>query len=269
MQFLRFRFDPENQCLWRRRDSAEDERVLLTPKAYAVLDYLLKHAGRLVTQDELLDAVWARSYVQPEVLKHHVLEIRKALEDDARSPLYIETLPRRGYRFIAPLGAGPTPLPGSDARPVEQHLVGRSAALAALREYLGLACRGQRQLISVTGEPGIGKTALVDEFQRQAKNWAPGLRIALGQCVEGFGSQEGYYPLLEALGQLCRGPGGEAVVDVLASQAPTWLVQLPALLRREHRETLQPELLGATRARMLREIGDALETITASQPTIR
>ena len=80
MQFLQFRLDPENQCLWRRGESAEDERVLLTPKAYAVLDYLLKHAGRLVTQDELLDAVWARSYVQPEVLKHHVLEIRKALE---------------------------------------------------------------------------------------------------------------------------------------------------------------------------------------------
>jgi len=192
MQFLQFRFDPENQCLWRRGDSAEDERVLLTPKAYAVLDYLLKHAGRLVTQDELLDAVWARSYVQPEVLKHHVLEIRKALEDDARSPLYVETLPRRGYRFIAPLVVGPAPPAPSDERPVEQHLVGRSAALAALREYLGQACRGQRQFVSVTGEPGIGKTALVDEFRRQARNRVPGLRIALGQCVETLGSQEGY-----------------------------------------------------------------------------
>src|SRR4029077_2357814 len=85
MQFLRFRIDPANQCLWRRGDSAEDERVLLTPKAYVVLDYLLKHAGRLVRQDELLEALWPQSYVQPEVLKHHVLEIRKALEDDARS----------------------------------------------------------------------------------------------------------------------------------------------------------------------------------------
>jgi DNA-binding winged helix-turn-helix (wHTH) protein/tetratricopeptide (TPR) repeat protein len=268
MQFLRFRIDPVNQCLWRRRDSAEDDRVLLTPKAYALLDYLVKHAGRLVTQDELLEALWPQSYVQPEVLKHHVLEIRKALEDDARSPLYIETLHRRGYRFIAPLGASPAPLAASDARPVEQHLVGRSAALAALSEYLGQACRGQRQFISVTGEPGIGKTALVDEFQRQARNSAPGLSIALGQCVETLGSQEGYYPMLEALGQLCRGPGGEGIVDILASQAPTWLVQFPALLRREHRETLQRELLGATRARMLREIGDALQTITASHPLL-
>ncbi len=268
MQFLQFRFDPENQCLWRRGESAEDERVLLTPKAFALLDYLLKHAGRLVTHDELLDALWARSYVQPEVLKHHVLEIRKALEDDPKTPRYIETIQRRGYRFIAPLSAAPAPLPASDTRPVEHHLVGRSAALAALREYLGQACLGQSQYISVTGEPGIGKTALVDEFQRQARNSAPGLRIALGQCVETLGSQEGYYPILEALGQLCRGPGGEVIVEILASQAPTWLVQFPALLKREHRETLQRELLGATRARMLREIGDALQTITASQPLL-
>ena len=268
MQFLQFRFDPENQCLWRRGESAEDERVLLTPKAFALLDYLLKHAGRLVTHDELLDALWARSYVQPEVLKHHVLEIRKALEDNPKTPRYVETVPRRGYRFIAPLSAAPAPLPASDTRPVEHHLVGRSAALAALSEYLGQACRGQRQFIFVTGEPGIGKTALVDEFQRLARSQAPGLRIALGQCVEGFGSQEGYYPILEALGQLCRGPAGEAIVEILASQAPTWLVQFPALLKREHRETLQRELLGATRARMLREIGDALQTITASQPLL-
>jgi DNA-binding winged helix-turn-helix (wHTH) protein/tetratricopeptide (TPR) repeat protein len=268
IRFLEFGVDSANQCLWRRRDSGEEERVLLAPKAYALLDYLLKHAGRLVTHDELLEALWARSYVQPEVLKHHVLEIRKALEDDPKTPRYIETVPRRGYRFIAPLGATPALAPASDARPVEHHLVGRSAALAALHECLGRAGRGQMQLISVTGEPGIGKTALVDEFQRRAKNGAPGLRVALGQCVEVFGSQEGYYPMLEALGQLCRGPGGEAIVDILASQAPTWLVQFPALIKREHRETLQRELLGATRARMLREIGDALETITASQPLL-
>jgi tetratricopeptide (TPR) repeat protein len=268
MQFLRFRIDPVNQCLWRCGDSAQDERLLLAPKTYAVLDYLLKHAGRLVTQHELLEAVWPQSYAQSEVLKHHVLEIRKVLEDDARSPLYIETVPRRGYRFIAPLGARPAPLAASDARPVDQHLVGRNAALAALSEHLGPACRGQRQFILVTGEPGIGKTALVDEFLRQARNRAPDLRIARGQCVEGFGSREGYYPILEALGQLCRGPAAEAIVEILASRAPTWLVQFPALLKREHRETLQRELLGATRARMLREIGDALQTITASQPLL-
>jgi DNA-binding winged helix-turn-helix (wHTH) protein len=100
--FLEFRMDPVNQCLWRRADSGGEVRVALTPKAFDVLRYLVERAGQLVTHDELLDALWPRPYVQPEVLKHQVLELRKALGDDPRHPRYIETLPRRGYRFIEP-----------------------------------------------------------------------------------------------------------------------------------------------------------------------
>jgi hypothetical protein len=67
---------------------------------------------------------------------------------------------------------------------------------------------------------------------------------------------------------LWRGAGGDAVVQTLATHAPTWLVQFPALVTREHRETLQRELLGATRERMLREIAEALETLTAARPLL-
>jgi DNA-binding winged helix-turn-helix (wHTH) protein len=267
-EFLHFGLDASDQCLWRRHDSGDDERVSLTPKAFGVLQYLVQRAGRLVTQGELLGALWPQSYVQPEVLKHHVLEVRKALGDDPKNPLFIETQPRRGYRFIAPVRARAGTDPACETEAAPPRLVGRSAALAAMRDYLAEASRGQRQFVSVTGEPGIGKTALVDEFRRQAGAQVRGLRVAVGQCVEGFGSQEGYYPMLEALGQLCRGPERDSVVDTLASQAPTWLVQFPALLKHEHRQTLQRELLGATRPRMLREIGDALETITAASPLL-
>jgi predicted ATPase len=72
--------------------------------------------------------------------------------------------------------------------------------------------------------------------------------------------------MLDALGNLCRGPEAKGIVDVLAAQAPTWLAQFPALLSREHRETLQREILGATRNRMLREIRDALNTISGEIP---
>lgn len=94
--FPPFRLDAENQCLWR-----EAERVALTPKAFCVLNYLVDRAGKLVGQSELLDALWAEKFVQPEVLKTHILEIRNALGDDAKNPRYIETQPRRGYRFVA------------------------------------------------------------------------------------------------------------------------------------------------------------------------
>ena len=90
IEFAGFRLDTTNLCLWRRANEAEDERTALTPKAFDVLRYLVEHAGRLVTQDEIFDALWPQSYVQPEVLKHHVLEVRKALGDDPRNPRFAE-----------------------------------------------------------------------------------------------------------------------------------------------------------------------------------
>src|SRR4030095_11143826 len=63
-----------------------------------------------------------------------------------------------------------------------------------------------------------------------------------------------------------RGPSAPSVIHTLTAQAPTWLVQFPALVRHEHRSVLQAEILGATRERMLREINEALETISAEQP---
>src|ERR1700686_2830700 len=99
-EFPPFRLDTVNQCLW-RVDAGNEERVRLTPKAFAVLRYLVEHAGRLVTQDELLEAVWPDTFVQPEVLKYQIADIRRAIGDSAKNPTFIETLPRRGYQFIA------------------------------------------------------------------------------------------------------------------------------------------------------------------------
>lgn len=95
-EFHPFRLDAADQSLWR-----DGQRVALTPKAFSVLQYLIDRAGRLVTQGELLDALWPNTFVQPEVLKSQILDVRNALGDRPRNPLYIETVPRRGYRFIA------------------------------------------------------------------------------------------------------------------------------------------------------------------------
>jgi DNA-binding winged helix-turn-helix (wHTH) protein len=262
-----FRLDAVNQCLWRRAEGTEDQCVPLRPTAFAILRYVVDHGGRLVPQDELLDAVWPDTYVQPEVLKRHILDIRSALGDDPKSPLFIETVPRRGYRFIANVEDG---APGNAAEPIglqRGRMVGRERVLGELAGYLARAREGQRQIVFVTGEAGLGKTSVVDEFQyRAAANTA--VRSVRGQCIEGYGGMEAYYPVLEALGKLCRQPGAASIVEVLASQAPTWLVQFPALVTRRHREALRRELLGATRERMLREIGEALETISAAAPLL-
>jgi DNA-binding winged helix-turn-helix (wHTH) protein len=271
-QFPPFSMDFVNQCLWRYAEPGNHKCIVLTPKAFAVLRHLVERAGRLVTQSELLDAVWPDTHVQPAVLNNQILNIRSALGDSPKNPAFIETLPRRGYRFIAPISnrvAGPngSPVNGQGGEPPGR-LVGREKALHELRDVHGKTLKDQRQIVFIAGEIGIGKTALVDEFQRQAAADLPELRIARGQCVEGYGGKEPYYPMLEALGQLCRGADGDSVTRTLASQAPTWLVQFPALMKREHRQMLQREILGATRERMLREIGDVLETIASVNPLL-
>jgi hypothetical protein len=112
-------------------------------------------------------------------------------------------------------------------------------------------------------QAGIGKTTLVDLFQHHIQR-QPNVRIARGQCIEGFGGIEAYYPMLEALGSLLQ-QEDDSLVRTLAKRAPTWLIQFPALVEPEQRESLQREILGSTRERMVREICETLEVITAQR----
>jgi DNA-binding winged helix-turn-helix (wHTH) protein len=267
-EFRPFRLDTCNQCLWRIGNMESDERIPVTPKAFAVLEYLVEHAGSLVTQEELLERVWRDRMVEPQAVKKRILDVRNALGDDPKNPYFIETVPKRGYRFIAPVSERIESSPTTPLRAARGTLAGRNRALRELHEGLAQANTGERRIIFITGEAGIGKTALADEFRHQCISGALALRAATGQCVEGYGGKEPYYPMLDALGRLCAGPQAEAIVPILAAQAPTWLVQFQALLKREHREMLQREILGTTRERMLREICEALETITAKRPLL-
>jgi TolB-like protein/DNA-binding winged helix-turn-helix (wHTH) protein/Flp pilus assembly protein TadD len=96
--FKTFRLDTTNHLLWRGGD-----RVPIAPKGFDVLAYLVQHAGQVVTQDDILEALWPETYVNPEVLRKYILEIRKALGDRPDNPEFIETVPKRGYRFVAPV----------------------------------------------------------------------------------------------------------------------------------------------------------------------
>jgi DNA-binding winged helix-turn-helix (wHTH) protein len=260
--FHSFRLDALNQCLWRG-----DQRLTITPKAFDVLRYLVENPGRLVTQEEILDALWPEACVNQEVVKKYVLAIRKVLGDRHHEPIFIETLPRRGYQFIAPVAEDAGGAPSAMSAIAESQIVGRDSASALLDGCLDKAMHGQRQIVFVGGEPGIGKTALVDAFHQRAAR-QPNVRIARGQCVEGFGGKEPYYPMLEALGQLLRDRNGAPVLQILTTQAPTWLVQFPSFVQAAQREALQREILGATRERMLREICEALESLTQTNPLI-
>jgi DNA-binding winged helix-turn-helix (wHTH) protein/tetratricopeptide (TPR) repeat protein len=260
--FRSFRLDTVNHCLWRG-----DDRLSLAPKAFDVLRYLVEHADRLVTQDEILEALWPGTYVNPEVVKKYVLGIRKVLGDQSAKPTFVATFPRRGYQFIAPVCDESPPLAPGLAVNGRKTIVGRENALAQLAAALNKVLQGHRQILFITGEAGIGKTTLIDVFHQTTASIS-NLRIARGQCVEGFGGKEAYYPILDALGQLLRDANDGPIVQAFSKRAPTWLAQFPSFVKAEQRDALQKEIIGATRERMVREICEALETITSQNPLL-
>ena len=256
------RIEAHNEWAW-----CGARRLTLTPKTFAVLRHLVEHAGRLITKEELLSAVWRDVIVSDAALASGIRDLRRALGDSSAAPRYIQTVHRRGFRFIGPVARATAALAPPEA--ADPTLVGREAERARLHARLARALDGQRQLVFVTGEPGIGKTALVESFVAEIAP-ASALRVARGQCVEQYGAGEPYLPILEALGRLGRAEGsaGPLLLEILKQHAPTWLQQLPGLLSDAEMDAVQRRARGATRGRMLRELTEALDALTRETPLL-
>jgi predicted ATPase len=261
---FRFTFNPAQ--LWRGK-----RRVKLQERPAAILGYFLDNAGAVMSKEEVHRAVWGTTVVASTSVHTGVRAIRRALGDRVESPRYIETVGREGYRFVAPVRAsapatrehGPA---GDRSRSHKQIFVGRKRELAELRAHLKKAAQGHHQLVFISGEPGAGKTTLVDAFLAELP---PHLCcVGRGQCIEMFGEGDAFLPILDALRDLCRGAAGAEVLDVLRRYAPAWLVQLTGLVEAKELEDLRERATGATRERMLRELAEALEHSAADRVTL-
>ena len=142
------------------------------------------------------------------------------------------------------------------------YFIGRAEPLSRLRRAWDIACSGKRAIVWVAGEPGIGKTTLIEHFVARLGDVA----VARGQCVEHYGQGEPYLPVLEALSELCR--NDSTLVALLRAVAPTWLLQLPWLSTADEREALRRELAGVSPDRMLREMGEVLDRYTERRPLL-
>ncbi len=258
--FGSFRFDARTGQLW--RDGSE---LKLAPRAAAVLHALVERAQEILTKQELFERVWGGMAVSDDALTSCIQELRNALGDDARRPSIIETRHRRGYRLMVPVGSITQRTAVSQARAIPR-LVGRAAELAELARGFDEASAGRRQLLFVTGEPGIGKSTLADAFLEQLRG-AHLAKIALGQCLDQHGAGEPYLPLIEALTRLAHAADGSSVKKILWAQAPSWLAQMPSLWTRAERRALEGRGR-ATRERMMRELTHAVEAIAAEAPLV-
>jgi predicted ATPase len=187
---------------------------------------------------------------------------------EARAPRPLQTAPQsrlRLFRRLKRSADAPAAVPSAQA--ASSTMVGRTAELARLNEWFAQVRSGTRQVIFVSGEPGIGKTTLTRAFLDSLANHGT-VRIGRGQCVEQYGAGEPYMPILEALTRLCREPGGEKLVEILHRMAPAWLAQMPSLISAEDRARLQGLAQGTTQQRMLREMAEALEVIAAETPLV-
>jgi DNA-binding winged helix-turn-helix (wHTH) protein len=132
LAFGPFTFDPANGLL--RRAGSE---VPLPPRVLGVLAYLLARPGQVVARQDLIDAIWKDAFVTDTSLAEAVSSLRQALGDDPQQPVYIQTLHRRGYRFVAPLAPAPlvptpgAPVPGAPAPSASAPSAPASSALSA------------------------------------------------------------------------------------------------------------------------------------------
>lgn len=261
VDFDRFELDEANARLLR-----DGRPIALAPTPFAVLCALARRPGSLLTKQALLDEVWGHQFVSESVLKTVISELRTTLDDDARSPRFIETVSRRGYRFIAATAAPALPQAEApvSAAGAEQPgaFIGRTDALARLRRAWDGALAGKRCVVWVAGEPGIGKTTLIEHFAARLGD----VLVGRGQCVEHFAAGEPYLPVLEALSGLCRSDA--TLVPLLRAVAPTWLLQLPWLCTAQERDALRRELAGVSPDRMLREMGELLDRSAERAPLL-
>jgi predicted ATPase len=249
-----FCLDLTHSRLWRG-----EQVIHLRPRSLAMLRYLVEHPARLVTKAELWQHVWGGTHVTDSVLRASVKEIRAALGDVAAAPHYLETVGRQGYRFLV---GGDLDVPSLS---IPGPIVGRQREVDTLQGWFQRAASGDRQLVFVSGEVGVGKTTVIDLWLARLAAGSEA-RMGWGQCVEHYGEGEPYLPLLGALGQLSRKPEGHEIPAVLRRYAPLWLAQLPGLVSELEQERLQRQLQGATPARMLRELAEALEVLAAERP---
>jgi predicted ATPase len=250
-----------------------------------------------------MKAVWRDVLVEEGNLAHNVAALRKALGSSDAGSDQIETIPGKGYRFVAPVTAvrdsaqsGAFPAVESSrlevpwgtrvdaaraavasgsggeppARAHQGHVVGRRRELAELNAAVESARSGRGQVLCLTGEPGIGKSTLVELFLAAQQAWGRDCLVAVGRCSELLAGSDAYLPVLEALDSLLKGPSGSECGGLMKLVAPTWFLQLQPLWAAADPSfsSIAADAKAASRERMRRELLTFIEEVSNARPLV-
>ena len=196
---------------------------LLTPKVFAILSYLVENAGRLVTHDELLEAVWSDTVVEPQAVKRCVVAVRSALGDRPKNSLFIETIPKRGYRFIAPVSEAIALKSPIVSGRLAQLLVGRGrcARGAGARRGCAPSVASDRSSSS-PGSRVSARPRWPRNSNAKSRLGRTDPHIAHGQCIERVWKQGGLRSdAFDALGIVSRARRPGRSVQILSRGSPT------------------------------------------------
>ncbi len=244
----------------------------MEPKVFDVLLHLLRHRERVLSKDELLDALWPGEAVSESVLPRCVAAARRAVGDDRARQAVLRTAHGRGYRFVAELSergaavaphAAPQPLAPASA---EAQLFGRETLLERLRDALASAAAGRGRAVFVVGEPGIGKTRSVEELERDALRL--GFRWVSGRCLEDA-SAPAYRPWVQVLRALADDAAPETLGELLGSGEAELAGLVPELRGRLPNVASGPELHDqAARYRLFDAVEGFLRRSAGQQPLV-
>ncbi|HET8938363.1 MAG TPA: AAA family ATPase, partial [Polyangiales bacterium] len=201
--------------------------IAIQARVLRALIYLVRHRDRVVLKDELCDAVWQDIVVSDAALAQVIMHVRKALGDEGEQQTLVKTVRGRGFRFIADVQELAPPavatMPIAPARQPSPALVGRSCELQRLLLACDGALQGRGQCLLVAGEPGIGKSSLVEALASEAN--ARGLAVLWGKAWEDGGAPP-FWPFIQVLRALVERYGLEHLQRL---SGPSW-TELAALL---------------------------------------
>jgi DNA-binding winged helix-turn-helix (wHTH) protein len=196
-----------------RRDGRS---VPLQPRVFDTLRYLVEHRDRLVSKQELIDALWGGQQLNAVAVPWSISHARKALGQQGQPTRFIETVRGRGYRFVAEVeeltlrGAvvalDPERTPAQVGGTTEP-FVGREQVILQLTAALEASQSGRGSLVLLAGEPGIGKTRCASEFAALAR--ASGLSVWSGRCFDA--GAPAFWPFIQVLREACTDPTLEEV----------------------------------------------------------